>query len=132
MLRRVPLLFEVLPQKAADGGSIATIRRCHAPTRPRGREKQRARGFTLRPDVLATSANSVLRDVGCRAAEDLRDGLERLKRDVSTRTIPPAELRVGRRCTVARHDGHTMPSMALTVEAESVYPYFSTLIVGAM
>ena len=35
----------------------------------------------------------VLRDVGRRAAEDLRDGLERLKRDVSTRTIPPAELR---------------------------------------
>ena len=35
----------------------------------------------------------VLRDVGRRAAEDIRDGLERLKRDVSTRTIPPAELR---------------------------------------
>ena len=32
----------------------------------------------------------VLRDVGRRAAEDIRDGLERLKRDVSTCTIPPA------------------------------------------
>ena len=35
----------------------------------------------------------VLRDAGRRTAEDLRDGLERLKRDVRARTIPPAELR---------------------------------------
>ena len=35
----------------------------------------------------------VLRDVGRRTTEDLRDGLERLKRDIRARTIPAAELR---------------------------------------
>jgi pyruvate dehydrogenase E2 component (dihydrolipoamide acetyltransferase) len=35
----------------------------------------------------------VLRDVGRRTTEDLRDALARLKRDVATRTIRPAELR---------------------------------------
>ena len=35
----------------------------------------------------------VLRNVGRRTAEDLRNGLERLTRDVRERTIPPAELR---------------------------------------
>ena len=35
----------------------------------------------------------VLRDIGRRTAEDLRDGLAQLKRDVRGRTIPPAELR---------------------------------------
>ena len=34
----------------------------------------------------------VLRDVGRRAAEDLRDGLERLKRDIRARTLPAAEV----------------------------------------
>ena len=42
----------------------------------------------------------VLRDVGHRVAEDLRDGLERLKRDVRARTIPPAEFR-GQTITVS-------------------------------
>ncbi|HEY8519930.1 MAG TPA: dihydrolipoamide acetyltransferase family protein [Gammaproteobacteria bacterium] len=35
----------------------------------------------------------VLRDVGRRTPEDLRAGLERLRRDVEARTIPPEELR---------------------------------------
>jgi pyruvate dehydrogenase E2 component (dihydrolipoamide acetyltransferase) len=35
----------------------------------------------------------VLRDVGRRTPEDLRAGLERLRRDVLARTIPPEELR---------------------------------------
>src|SRR6185503_12194804 len=35
----------------------------------------------------------VLRDVGRRTPEDLRAGLERLRRDVRARTIPPEELR---------------------------------------
>lgn len=35
----------------------------------------------------------VLRDVGRRTPEDLRAGLERLRRDVQARTIPPEELR---------------------------------------
>jgi pyruvate dehydrogenase E2 component (dihydrolipoamide acetyltransferase) len=35
----------------------------------------------------------VLRDVGARAPEDLRSALERLRRDVLARTIPPEELR---------------------------------------
>lgn len=35
----------------------------------------------------------VLRDVGARTPDDLRAGLERLRRDVKTRTIPPEELR---------------------------------------
>jgi 2-oxoisovalerate dehydrogenase E2 component (dihydrolipoyl transacylase) len=35
----------------------------------------------------------VLRDVGRRTPEDLRSGLERLRRDVQARTIPPEELR---------------------------------------
>ncbi len=35
----------------------------------------------------------VLRDVGRRTTEDLRDALARLKRDVAARTIPPTELR---------------------------------------
>ncbi len=35
----------------------------------------------------------VLRDVGRRTPEDLRSGLERLRRDVLARTIPPDELR---------------------------------------
>jgi pyruvate dehydrogenase E2 component (dihydrolipoamide acetyltransferase) len=35
----------------------------------------------------------VLRDVGNRTPEDLRAGLERLRRDVVARTIPPEELR---------------------------------------
>jgi pyruvate dehydrogenase E2 component (dihydrolipoamide acetyltransferase) len=35
----------------------------------------------------------VLRDVGARTPEDLSAGLERLRRDVKTRTIPPEELR---------------------------------------
>jgi 2-oxoisovalerate dehydrogenase E2 component (dihydrolipoyl transacylase) len=35
----------------------------------------------------------VLRDVGSRTQEDLRSGLERLRRDVLARTIPPEELR---------------------------------------
>jgi 2-oxoisovalerate dehydrogenase E2 component (dihydrolipoyl transacylase) len=35
----------------------------------------------------------VLRDVGGRTPEDLRSGLERLRRDVQARTIPPEELR---------------------------------------
>jgi pyruvate dehydrogenase E2 component (dihydrolipoamide acetyltransferase) len=35
----------------------------------------------------------VLRDVGRRTPEDLRSGLERLRRDVRARTIPPEELR---------------------------------------
>jgi 2-oxoisovalerate dehydrogenase E2 component (dihydrolipoyl transacylase) len=35
----------------------------------------------------------VLRDVGGRTPEDLRGGLERLRRDVLARTIPPEELR---------------------------------------
>jgi 2-oxoisovalerate dehydrogenase E2 component (dihydrolipoyl transacylase) len=35
----------------------------------------------------------VLRDVGGRTPEDLRSGLERLRRDVLARTIPPEELR---------------------------------------
>ena len=34
----------------------------------------------------------VLRDVGKRKAKDLRKGLERLKKDVIARTIPPAEM----------------------------------------
>jgi pyruvate dehydrogenase E2 component (dihydrolipoamide acetyltransferase) len=35
----------------------------------------------------------VLRDIGRRTADDLRAGLERLRRDVVARTIPPEELR---------------------------------------
>jgi pyruvate dehydrogenase E2 component (dihydrolipoamide acetyltransferase) len=35
----------------------------------------------------------VLRDVGRRTPDDLRDALERVKRDVRARTIPPTELR---------------------------------------
>jgi pyruvate dehydrogenase E2 component (dihydrolipoamide acetyltransferase) len=35
----------------------------------------------------------VLRDIGNRDADDLREGLERLRRDVKTRTIPPEEMR---------------------------------------
>ncbi len=35
----------------------------------------------------------VLRDVAHRTADDLREGLEQLKRDVRARTVPPAELR---------------------------------------
>ena len=35
----------------------------------------------------------VLRDVGSRTPEDLRAGLERLRKDVQARTIPPEELR---------------------------------------
>jgi len=35
----------------------------------------------------------VLRDIGNRTPEDLRGGLERLRRDVLARTIPPEELR---------------------------------------
>jgi pyruvate dehydrogenase E2 component (dihydrolipoamide acetyltransferase) len=35
----------------------------------------------------------VLRDVGNRTPEDLRSGLERLRHDVSERTIPPEEMR---------------------------------------
>ena len=35
----------------------------------------------------------VLRDVANRAADDLRAGLDALKRDVRARTIPPAEMR---------------------------------------
>jgi pyruvate dehydrogenase E2 component (dihydrolipoamide acetyltransferase) len=35
----------------------------------------------------------VLRDVGARTPEDLQQGLERLRRDVRARTIPPEELR---------------------------------------
>ena len=35
----------------------------------------------------------VLRDVAGRSARDLRDGLERLRRDVKARTIPPEEMR---------------------------------------
>jgi 2-oxoisovalerate dehydrogenase E2 component (dihydrolipoyl transacylase) len=35
----------------------------------------------------------VLRDVGRRSPEDLRAGLERLRRDVERRTIPPEEMR---------------------------------------
>jgi pyruvate dehydrogenase E2 component (dihydrolipoamide acetyltransferase) len=35
----------------------------------------------------------VLRDVGRRTPEDLKEGLERLRRDVRARTIPPEELR---------------------------------------
>ena len=35
----------------------------------------------------------VLRDVGGRSDADLREGLERMKADIRTRTIPPAELR---------------------------------------
>ena len=35
----------------------------------------------------------VLRDVGHRTAEDLEAALERLRRDVSARTIPPEEMR---------------------------------------
>jgi pyruvate dehydrogenase E2 component (dihydrolipoamide acetyltransferase) len=35
----------------------------------------------------------VLRDVGRRTPEDLREGLERLRHDVRARTIPPEELR---------------------------------------
>ncbi|HUQ53170.1 MAG TPA: dihydrolipoamide acetyltransferase family protein, partial [Gammaproteobacteria bacterium] len=35
----------------------------------------------------------VLRDVGARTPEDLHEGLERLRRDVRARTIPPEELR---------------------------------------
>lgn len=35
----------------------------------------------------------VLRDVGARTPDDLREGLERLRRDVRARTIPPEELR---------------------------------------
>jgi len=35
----------------------------------------------------------VLRDIGHRSAEDLREGLRRLKGDVRARTIPPADLR---------------------------------------
>jgi pyruvate dehydrogenase E2 component (dihydrolipoamide acetyltransferase) len=35
----------------------------------------------------------VLRDVGARTPEDLQTGLERLRRDVRARTIPPEELR---------------------------------------
>jgi 2-oxoisovalerate dehydrogenase E2 component (dihydrolipoyl transacylase) len=35
----------------------------------------------------------VLRDVGNRAPEDLASGLERLRRDVEARTIPPEEMR---------------------------------------
>jgi pyruvate dehydrogenase E2 component (dihydrolipoamide acetyltransferase) len=35
----------------------------------------------------------VLRDVGSRDAGDLREGLERLRRDVKARTIPPEEMR---------------------------------------
>jgi len=35
----------------------------------------------------------VLRDIGRRTAGDLREGLERLRRDVRARTIPPEELR---------------------------------------
>ena len=35
----------------------------------------------------------VLRDIGRRTPEDLRSGLERLRRDVLARTIPPEELR---------------------------------------
>jgi pyruvate dehydrogenase E2 component (dihydrolipoamide acetyltransferase) len=35
----------------------------------------------------------VLRDIGHRTPEDLRSGLERLRRDVLARTIPPEELR---------------------------------------
>jgi pyruvate dehydrogenase E2 component (dihydrolipoamide acetyltransferase) len=35
----------------------------------------------------------VLRDVGDRTPEDLQQGLERLRRDVRARTIPPEELR---------------------------------------
>jgi pyruvate dehydrogenase E2 component (dihydrolipoamide acetyltransferase) len=34
-----------------------------------------------------------LRNVGERSAQDIRDGLERLKADILTRSIPPAELR---------------------------------------
>ena len=34
----------------------------------------------------------VLRDIGKRSVKDLRQGLERLKRDVMARTIPPAEM----------------------------------------
>jgi 2-oxoisovalerate dehydrogenase E2 component (dihydrolipoyl transacylase) len=35
----------------------------------------------------------VLRDVGSRTPEDLSEGLERLRRDVRARTIPPEEMR---------------------------------------
>lgn len=35
----------------------------------------------------------VLRDIGSRSPEDLREGLERLRRDVKSRTIPPEEMR---------------------------------------
>jgi pyruvate dehydrogenase E2 component (dihydrolipoamide acetyltransferase) len=35
----------------------------------------------------------VLRDVGARTPDDLQAGLERLRRDVRARTIPPEELR---------------------------------------
>jgi pyruvate dehydrogenase E2 component (dihydrolipoamide acetyltransferase) len=35
----------------------------------------------------------VLRDIGNRDADDLRAGLERLRRDVKARTIPPEEMR---------------------------------------
>jgi pyruvate dehydrogenase E2 component (dihydrolipoamide acetyltransferase) len=35
----------------------------------------------------------VLRDIGRRAPDDLRAGLERLRRDVAARTIPPEEMR---------------------------------------
>jgi 2-oxoisovalerate dehydrogenase E2 component (dihydrolipoyl transacylase) len=34
----------------------------------------------------------VLRDIGNRSAEDLREGLNRLRSDVKARTIPPSEL----------------------------------------
>jgi 2-oxoisovalerate dehydrogenase E2 component (dihydrolipoyl transacylase) len=35
----------------------------------------------------------VLRNIGERSADDLRDGLERLRRDTRARTIPPEEMR---------------------------------------
>jgi len=35
----------------------------------------------------------VLRDIGNRSAEDLREGLNRLRTDVQNRTIPPGEMR---------------------------------------
>jgi pyruvate dehydrogenase E2 component (dihydrolipoamide acetyltransferase) len=35
----------------------------------------------------------VLRDIGRRAPDDLRAGLEHLRRDVEARTIPPEEMR---------------------------------------
>lgn len=35
----------------------------------------------------------VLRDIGARTPADLRNGLERLRRDVAARTIPPEEMR---------------------------------------